>query len=230
MVLHANKFGLSSLNRALLWIILLILTVTLLLYPVNFTNEYTRIQAPYIFNNLALFCILFIIWLVIMFSLIFFKPEKDNPLGENILLAAIFGLVFMGFWVVITPYGSYADGIYNMGHVRYLLDTGHMPSGTSIFGYFDYPGMHLVVTALCQTCGVDAFIGRMIFLLVNSALFSVLLYLFFIKILKKRAYRREFTRLGSFTICNIFFFFVIFRIGFRRIHSNVFEVAFDVID
>ena len=107
-------------NRALIWVLLISLTALLLLFPVRLTNEYHPIQAPYLFENLPLFGALFYLWMLLLLLLLFSKRDEDRLTWENLALASVFGLVFLGFWVIITPYGSYADGIYNMGHVRYL--------------------------------------------------------------------------------------------------------------
>ena len=176
--------GLRGLNRALVWVTLLLLTVLLLLFPVRFINEYHSIQAPYLFENLPFFGALFCLWMMLLLLLLFSKSGDSNLNLENLALACVFGLVFMGFWVVITPYGSYADGIYNMGHVRYLGEVGRVGVGHPSLGYFDFPGMHLLVSALSQVTGLGVFESRMLFLVFNAMLFSALLYVLFVKTLK----------------------------------------------
>ena len=123
--------------------------------------------------------------MVLLLLLAFSKRDEENRFNwENMALACVFSLVFIGFWIVITPYGSFADDIFNMGHVRWLVGEGSIPVGHQNLWYFDFPGMHLLVTALAQLTGLGVFESRMLFLLVNAALFSVLLYILFAKLLK----------------------------------------------
>jgi hypothetical protein len=162
----------------------MLLTGCLLFYPISFTNEYHSIQAPYLFEDLPVFGIIFVVWFIVLFWLIF--SRRDNPYlnAENLLLCAVFGLVFMGFWVVITPYGSYADDIYNMGHVRYVLEAATIGVGHSNLGYFDFPGMHLMTAVIAQVSGLDIFTSCLVFLLFNIVSFSFLIYILLIKTLR----------------------------------------------
>ena len=172
-------------NRAVLWAILLILTATLLSFPVHLVNEYRPIQAPHIFDNLALFGVLFSVWMLLLLLLAFTKKDEGDKISwETTGLAALFGTVFVGFWVVITPNGSFADGISIMGHVRWLVDEGSIPVGHANLTYFDFPGMHLLVSALSEFTGMGIFASRTLFLLFNAALFAALLHVFFVRILK----------------------------------------------
>lgn len=179
-----NLTWIRGLNRVLLWVLLIALTALLLLFPVHLINEYHPIQAPYLFDNLPLFGTLFCLWMLLLLLLLFSKRDENRLTWGNLTLASIFALVFLGFWVVITPYGSSADGIYNMGHVRYLGETGSIAVGHQSLGYFDFPGMHLLVSALSQTCGLGIFESATVFLIFNAMLFSALLYILFVKTLK----------------------------------------------
>lgn len=180
-----NIAGISTQNRALAWVLLILLSVVLLLFPVHLINEYHPIQAPYLFDNLPLFGALFCIWMLLILLLFFSRKDEGNRLNwENLALACVFGVVFLGFWVVITPYGSFADGIYNMGHIRWLGEEGSIPVGHRNLLYFDFPGMHLLVAALSQFTGLGAFMSRTLFLIFNVVLFSALLYVLFVKLLK----------------------------------------------
>ena len=185
---HLSKINIawiSPQNRALLWVLLILLSVALLLFPVHLINEYQPIQAPYLFDNLPLFGALFCIWMLLLLFLVFSKQDNGKRLNwENLALACVFGVVFLGFWVVITPYGSYADGIYNMGHVRWLVQEGSVPVGHPSLIYFDFPGMHLLVSAISQFTGLGVFESRTPFMIFNVVLFSALMYILFVKLLK----------------------------------------------
>jgi hypothetical protein len=180
-----NLTEISSQNRALIWVLLILLSVALLLFPVHLISEYQPIQAPYLFDNLPLFGVLFFVWMLLLILLVFSKPDEGKKLTwENMALACVFGLVFLGFWSVITPYGSFSDGIYNMGHVRWLGEEGSIPVGHPILVYFDFPGMHLLVSGLSQFTGMGVFESRTLFLIFNAVLFSALMYILFVKLIK----------------------------------------------
>jgi hypothetical protein len=123
--------------------------------------------------------------MLLILLLIFSKRDEGSGLDwEKPALACLFGLVFIGFWVVITPYGSYGDDIYNMGHVRWLLDAGSIARGHQNLHYFDFPGMHLLVAVLSQVTHLGVFESRTLFLLFNAVIFTVILYLLFLKLIK----------------------------------------------
>ncbi len=178
---------LDTRNRVLLWILLLLITASLLSFPVRLVCEYRPIQAPYIFENLPLFVGLFCTWMVVLLVLAMSKRDDANRSdGENVALAAAFGLVVWGLWVAITPYGSYADDLYNQAHVRWLMQEGTIPIGHKNLEYFDYPGLHLLVSAMSQISGLGVAASRTFFLLTNSLAFSALLYLYLERILRNQ--------------------------------------------
>jgi hypothetical protein len=122
---------------------------------------------------------------VFLLLIFLFSSKDDGKLKwESLALACIFGLGFICFWVIIAPYGGYSAAIYNMGHIKYLTDVGRIPIGHQNLGYFDFPGMHLLITTMNQICGLGIFEGCMIFLIVNAVLFSALLYILYAKRLK----------------------------------------------
>ena len=175
----------SPQNRALAWVLLILLSVALLLFPVHLINEYQPIQAPYLFDNLPLFGALFCVWMLLLLLLVFSKRDEGQKFNwESLALASIFGLVFLGFWAIITPYGSFADGIHNMGHVKWLVEEGSIPVGHPRLVYFDFPGMHLMVSGLSQFTGLGVFESRMLFMIFNAVLFSALMYILFVKLIK----------------------------------------------
>jgi hypothetical protein len=175
----------SPLNRLLMWMLLLLLTAALLLFPVHVVFEYQAIQAPGIFDNLPLFGGILVVWVSLLLLMLFSREDQGETVDwQTAGLACVFGLVFIGFWVVITPFGSYSDDIYNMGIVRWLMQHGSIAIGSETLPYFEFPGMHLLVSAICMSTGLGVFEGRPLFLLFNAALFSGLFYLFAVRILK----------------------------------------------
>ena len=180
-----SGINLTPLNRMFVWILLLLITAVILLFPINMTIEYHPIQAPYLFDSLPLFSGLFCIWMLLILCLLFSRKDEGSGLNwENLALVSVFSLVFIGFWAVITPSGSYSDGIFNMGHVRWLVDKGSIPVGHDNLVYFDFPGMHLLTASLSLLTGLGIFGSRMLFLIVNAVLFCAVLYVLFAKLTK----------------------------------------------
>jgi hypothetical protein len=171
-------------NRILVWVILLLLTVTLLVFPVHLIDEYHAVQAPYLFDNLPLFGSLFCIWLLLIIFLLFSKRDEGiRHHLENLALICTFGLVFIGFWIMITPYGSWIDGFSNLGLVRWIVEQGNIPSH-QLFYYVDYPGMHVLLSVLSMITGLGIFGSVMLFLILNAIFFLAILYIVFNKLLR----------------------------------------------
>ncbi len=177
--------ALSIRHRSAAWVLLLALTSTLLLFPVHLVDQYQPIQAPSLILNLPLFCTLFAVWLTVLATLVASKPDsKGKPSWENTGLACIFGLVYLGFWIVITPNGSYADGAFNMGHVNWLLQEGSIPVGHENLVYFDFPGLHMLASSASEMGGLSILECRVLLLTINVLLFSSCLYLLATRILQ----------------------------------------------
>jgi hypothetical protein len=114
----------------------------------------------------------------------FSKNESGRKIDwETAALAGLFGVVFIAFWAIITPNGSFADDIYTMGHVRYLIENASIPAHQINLHYFDFPGLHLLGAAITEILGLTVFQGRMFFMIFNSMLFGTLLYILFVKLL-----------------------------------------------
>jgi hypothetical protein len=176
-----NLLVLTKNKRLGLWILLLLLTSAILLFPVHFRFEYHAIESLYIFGNkLLLFGALHCIWLVILMLLLFTRNNE----WQRVALVSIFALVFVGFWIINTPYGGWADAIVNMGHVKYLGQTGRIAVDNPVLAYFQFPGLHLTGLSLSQISGLDIFKTSVLFLLFSRILFAVLLYVLFAKSLK----------------------------------------------
>ena len=90
------------------------LSIGILTIPVNIAPSLSPIQTIGIFTSLPQFVALFIGWLVALWFLVFKYSPK---LWESIALVCVFVLVFVGFWIVKTPYGVGADGFYNLAQV-----------------------------------------------------------------------------------------------------------------
>jgi hypothetical protein len=170
-------------HRFGLWILLILLTATILLFPIHLHYEYHAIESIYVFgDNLPLFGILYYIWLAILLLLLFTKGRSSE--WQRVALVCTFALVFFGFWVINTPTGGHLDELWNMGHIKYLLETGKISLNHPNFGYFQFPAFHLVNFSLSQISGLGIFETRILFLVFSGVLFAALLYLLFMRLLK----------------------------------------------
>ena len=170
-------------HRLGLWILLLVLTATILLFPVNLRYEYHAIESIYVFgDSLPLFSVLFYVWLGILLLLLFSKGRNSE--WQRVALVCIFALVFFGFWAINTPTGGHWDELWQMGHIKYLQETGTIAPAHPNLSYFQFPALHLIASSLSQISGLGIFATRTLFLLFSGVLFAALLYLLFMKFLK----------------------------------------------
>jgi hypothetical protein len=170
---------LSPASRLALWILLVLLTAGILLFPVHLSPEYHPIQSLYIFDSLPLFSALFYVWLLMLFWLLF-SGKSDHGHWEKMALVCIASLVFLAFWAVILPYGR-LDYMANASLVRLIQQNGQIPSGSTL--YADFPGMHLITTSLSQVTGLEIFETATVLLVFNALVFAALLYVLFSKVL-----------------------------------------------
>ncbi len=167
--------------RFALWILLLLLTAAILLFPTHLRYEYHAVESLYIFGDrLILFGVLYSVWMAALLALLFlFRSRRDE--WEKLALLCVFTIVFVSFWVLITPLGRYADEVDNLAHVKYLQDVAEVLPDHPNFGYFSFPGIHLTGLALTQVCGLGIFEAKTLFLVFISLLSTVLLYLLCLK-------------------------------------------------
>jgi hypothetical protein len=175
-----KSFTLPETVRLLLWIVLLLLTSAIHAFPVNLDFEYHAVESVYIFGDN--------LWLSVLYlyygcSIVTVAAKANQPVaegytgGHNLLLSSSDS-------VIITPYGSYADGLVNMGHVKYLSETGSIAFDHTNLAYFQYPGLHLTGFALSEISGLEIMEIRPFFLLFCRVLLSILLYLLFARSIK----------------------------------------------
>ena len=170
-------------HRLGLWILLLLLTALILLFPVRLRYEYHAIESVYAFgNNLPIFGILYYIWLATLLLLLFSKGRNSE--WQRVALVCIFALVFFGFWAINTPTGGHWDHLWQMGHIKYILETGSIAPDHLNLNYFQFPGFHIAVSALSLISGLELFEIRIIYTIFSGVLFTALLYLLFVNLLK----------------------------------------------
>lgn len=156
--------------------LLVLLTATILLFPVHLTYEYHPIQSLYIFDNLLLFGALFYIWLLSLLVLLFSGRSEARTDWEKVALVCISSLIFLAFWVIILPYGR-LDYLSNATLVKVIQRDGAIPSGFVL--YSDFPASHLMVLSVSQVTGLGIFDAANLFLVGSALIFAALLYLLF---------------------------------------------------
>lgn len=177
-----NLSHIAEKYRPVFWILLLLLTTAILLFPVQLEYEYHPVQSPYIFgDNLPLFVSLYCLWMLLLLLLIFSRREAK---WEKLALVCIFSIVFLGFWAIITPYFKHQDEWYNASHAQYLLDEHRLTLTHHFLGYFQFPNIHFNGAVLSSVTGIDLIPLRTLFVLFEELLLSSLTYIMFLKLLK----------------------------------------------
>jgi hypothetical protein len=167
-------------TRIAAWALLLSLTVAIFLYPIRLNFGYEAIQSLYIFWNLPLFGVVYFVWFLSLLWLLLSLGggKRDNWL--RMALVGVFAVVYLGFWAVITPQGFTTD--YDGGALSYvhiLKERGVLATTLVNFGYFQFPFTSILGACVSQATGLGIFDTRLAFLLFNSLLLGVALYVFF---------------------------------------------------
>ncbi len=182
-------FNLNSVLRSrkfILWLLLIISTVMILLFPVQIKLDYSLMEAFNIFPNIPLFIGLFLIWMATLLFLLFSKKESKGSSWEKLALACVFVLVFVNFWIVNTPYGVGSDGLTNMGLVKTIEESGNLPQIRS--NYFQFPGLIIFSNFFTQLMGIDHFTMAQVLRFVTILVYAGLIFLFCNNILSNPGY------------------------------------------
>lgn len=167
--------------RLEIWVLLLLLTATILLFPTQLKLEYHPIQSLYLFgNDLPFFTFIFYIWFILLVLMILTGKKEEGINWEKIGLVCISSLVFVGFWVIVQNYGR-LDYLGFASQMETIQQTNHLSSGAL---YWDFPGLNLLGTSLCEITNMDIFDTMNISLLFYLPIISGLLYLLFYQLLK----------------------------------------------
>lgn len=165
-----------------LWILLLLLTAIILLFPFQLHYEYYPIESAHVFGSrLPLFAVLYYTWFGVLLLLLFFNGKSNE--WQKLALVCLFSLVFFGVWIINMPNGSHCDVVRWLGHVNYIQETGRIVTDNPNLGYFESPAFFLLNSPLSQICGLGVFETRPLYLLFGSVLLAALLYLLFMKLL-----------------------------------------------
>jgi len=168
---------LSKSNLYLLCILLIILTASLLLWPVNYHYKYEAVQSLSALHNPALFGCIFTIWFIILLVM-----ARQGSLWWNAFLICIFGLVYVGFWLVNSPYisgGSFDPS--GVSYTKYILEHGHITMGVPKWGYFEFPITPIFGAICSHITGLVVFSTAKALLTFGTILFTFSLYIFLLK-------------------------------------------------
>jgi len=159
------------------------LTAAVVFFPIDLHYEYHALESLYAFGNLLpVFVIIFYIWMAVLVLLLFSKGE--NGAWQKPALLALFAIGMGGLWIVNTPYGGHPDELWQMGHIRYLLETGRIEFPHPVFNYFEFPAFHLLLASISRVTGLGIFEARLFYMFASSAIFAVLSYMLFVRLLK----------------------------------------------
>jgi hypothetical protein len=163
--------------RFVFWILLVGLTLGIILFPVQITLKPSLLESLNIFTDFNLFAGLFLGWLAIFIFLLFSRNKESKQNWEQLALVCIFALVFVGFWIVKTPYGVGDDSPAHYALIAHIQETGALPNST--FGYSEFPGIFLFSNFLSQITMLDLFTMAQVVRIVSVILFAGLIFLFF---------------------------------------------------
>jgi hypothetical protein len=178
---QSSWFHVADRWRPALWVAVLLLSATILAFPVRLRYEYAVVQSIHAFGPLLTrFAVLYEVWLGILLLLLFTGGPTE---WERLALVCLFALVYFGVWTLATPDGDNMDVQSQLGLVRYLLNTGRLNLDNPNLGYFEYPSFHMVNATLALICGLGVSQVRIVFLLMSGVLTAALLYIWFARAL-----------------------------------------------
>jgi len=168
--------------KPILWFILCALTLQFAVYPLKLELQYGSVQPLQVIENPAIFSVLFLAWITILFILLFYTKNESLRL----LLLVIFGLIFLGFWMIRVPNGTNHDEYMNMGITNYIMEHG-LSSEREYFNlYLDYPLVHIFGAEISYIWGHSITEASRVFLPFLTVFFILELYIFFRSVLNNR--------------------------------------------
>ena len=176
--------GITGRTRVFLWVLFLGMTAALILYPANLKYEYSIHVIPfiYIFDNFSLFAALYYLWLLLLLVLLFTRGSEGRTDWEKAALVGIFALVFTGYSALMSR-GLLGDSFTPAGDIKNFMGQGHFALAPSL-KYHGFPGFSLLGAGVCLITGLDITDYMSFFPFFQVLLFSMLIYLFFNKLLK----------------------------------------------
>jgi len=165
---HSWKYG--------LWIILLILTFTLMFYPICLSDQYQLYEPINVFPNLGLFVSLYYAWMPLLMLLLLTSSTSGMISAEMAVLVIMFSLVFWGIWPLATPYGQNEELLF-LRHVKSIEQSGRIIMGDPTLTYNDWPGLLLLATFTLNISGLSRISVRTVVMLLNAFLIPFMLFL-----------------------------------------------------
>ena len=169
--------SLKTYCKVFLWVALVLLTLSLLNFPIKLRFEYHIVESLFAFGNLLfLFAFLYVIWIILLFiaSLI------GNYL-ENFVIVGMFNLVFSGLW--INAFHVNLIDQYSLGGMKCIIENGFIPFENWNLFYIDFPGLDLLAAFLNLILKIDPYSLKDFFMLFYAFIFPELLYIFYTKLL-----------------------------------------------
>jgi len=167
-------------HRPALWVLLLLLTVAILIFPTNLKLEYHPIQSVYLFDNLLLFGCIFYVWICLLVLLILTGKNEIGFDWEKISLVSISAMVFVTFWSIVMPFGR-LDYLGFASLIETVKKTGVLSSGGV---YWDFPALTLLGTSFREITDLTPFVSINLSLLFFPPIIAGLLYLLFKQVFK----------------------------------------------
>jgi len=156
------------------WVLLVLLTLLIFLYPARLTPESHPLESMHIFNNLPLFSVLYFAWFALLLVLAFSHGEERTQDLEKVMLVCVFTLVFAGLWVSLRQ--SYAgDAAREASNIAYLNHYGQIPLTGQLYRA-DFPGAAILGSAVSQVTGLADFDVLTVLSILQILLFPALLY------------------------------------------------------
>lgn len=177
--------------RLTFWILLLVFTGIILIFPLDLRFEYHSVQSPYILVNLPFFIVIFCVWLALLLFLTVTIECSEKIHWEGLALSIIFTSVFLGFWNILSSYRQ-PDGVWNLSTAEYIFSSGTISPHANI-GYLEFPGIHILAATLTHITGLSLPVNVTCITVFFSMLLSISLYVLFFKILGD-------VRLGVFAV------------------------------
>jgi hypothetical protein len=160
-------------KEKILGIALLVFTAVIIIYPTQLLLIYTPVGAPYVFQNLPLFLILYNAWFILIIANIVLHKRSA---GKQAIILCLFSLVFLGIWIFLTPYGQSADTSFQMGHVQYILDNNRVDPDNPLLAYFQAPGLSILTASLARVTGLTVFMTSSIYLIVSAIALTFIVF------------------------------------------------------
>ena len=168
--------------RPALWGVVVALTVALLLSPTRLVLEYSPVQSPSTIPDMPRFAATYYLWLAGVLALLAtIRGERRHSNWEALGLVALFGIVFLGFYLFHEPYpGVRAEGPKQLALAGIIRDEGVLfPDPPIQLPLREWPGLGLLLAQLGLVSGQPGHEAAAMLLVLYAVLLPVLLYQLF---------------------------------------------------